>query len=280
MKLLMLVLLIPVWTFAEGPIKESYKDLVTIAQNLSLQRDRIQATQLLVRGLKKEKSTVARKELIRVLNELSDVFYTDKAQQLFELGESLRFENPQMALDRYNEALKIEPGNLNIIRGIGRAQLALGVCDKVSEMAQTAFDMNPFADDLVLMRAQALSCLAKTKDSKQAIEKIDLKKSPLKFFFETVKVQNLFFEDKLGMAEEELKKLIEQDPLFPESYYWMAQIKGKQKVDSTEWSQKYVRICQSMTSQVRRKYSLEPRLCLERKNVEQLMEQNQTGENS
>jgi hypothetical protein len=166
-----------------------------------------------------------------------------------------------------------------VIKGQGRAQLALGGCEKVSEMAQQGLELNPFSEDLQLLKAQALACLARTKDSKLVAEKIDPKKSPLRFYFDVVKVQNLYFEEKLGMAEEELKRIIESDPNFPESYYWMGQIKTKQKVDPIEWNQKYVKLCQSMTPAIRRKYIFEPRLCLEKKNIEQILEQTQTSEN-
>ena len=262
------------------PLKESYKDLIAVAQNKSLAKDRLPATQTLILALKKEKSLVARKELLSALTDLSEVFYSDKAQQLFELGESLRFDSPQTALEKYGEALKLEPGNVSILRGIGRAQLALGTCEKVSDVAQQAMEMNPFADDLQLLRAQALSCLVRTKDSRAVIEKIDTRKSPLKIYFEVVKIQNLVFEDKFGLAEEELKKLIDADPKFPEGYYWMAQVKTRQKIEATEWNQKYVRLCQAITSAQRRKYGPEPRLCSERKNVELALEQAQSGENS
>jgi predicted Zn-dependent protease len=266
------------WATPTQAPKETYKDLIAIAQNLSLQKDRLQATQILNRALQKEKSLLARKELLSALGELSEVFFTEKTQQLFELGESLRFESPQSALDRYNEALKIEPGNVSILKAIGKTQLALGTCDKVLDMTQQALDMNAYAEDVQLLRAQALSCLMKTKDSKLLIEKMDLRKSPLKFYFDIVKVQNLVFEDKFGMAEEELKKLIDQDTKFPETYYWMAQIKLKQKADAMEWNQKYVRLCENITPATRRKYSYEPRLCLERQNVEQTIEQSQTSD--
>ncbi|MEQ1876761.1 MAG: hypothetical protein ABL958_08945 [Bdellovibrionia bacterium] len=260
--------------------KETYKDLIAVAQNQSLQKDRLLATQTLVRALKKEKSLVARRELLSALNDLSEIFYSDKTQQLFELGESLRFDSPQGALERYNEALKLEPGNVSVLKGIGRAQLTLGTCERVIEVTQQALDIHPFSDDLQLLRAQALSCLVRTKDSRGVIEKIDVRKSPLKFYFEIVKVQNLVFEDKFGLAEEEIKKLIDTDPKFPEAYYWMAQVKTRQKTDALEWNQKYVRLCQAITPAQRRKYGPEPRLCSERRNVEQALEQAQSGENT
>ncbi|HEX4922682.1 MAG TPA: hypothetical protein VFV50_01300, partial [Bdellovibrionales bacterium] len=263
-----------------APARETYKDLITAAQNLSLQKDRLQATQILTRALQKEKSLAARKELLTSLGELSEVFYTEKAQHLFELGESLRFDQPALALERYSESLKLEPGNISVLRAMARAQLALGACDRVSETAAQGLELNPYSEELLLLRAQALSCLFKTKDSKLVLDKADTKKSPLRFYFEAVKIQNLVFEDKLGMAEEDLKKLIEQDPAFPESYYWMGQIKMKQKAEPLEWNQKYVRLCQALTPATRRKYVNEPRLCLERKNVEQQIEQLQTGEST
>lgn len=261
-----------------GPEKETYKGLISAAENLSLQKDRLQATQILVRALQKEKSLAARKELLASLHELSEVLYTEKAQHLFELGESLRLGQPALALERYGEALRLEPGNIAVLRAMARAQLTLGTCDRVSDTAAQGLELNPYSEELLLLRAQALSCLSRTKDSKLVLEKIDVKKSPLRFYFEAVRVQNLVFEDKLGLAEEDLKKLIEQDPTFAESYYWMGQIKAKQKSDPLEWNQKYVRLCQALTPAIRRKYVNEPRLCLERKNVEQQIEQLQAGE--
>ncbi len=54
---------------------EGYKDLISKARHLTFQRDRLQATQVLIRGIQREpKNTNAHKELLAALDELSGVF--------------------------------------------------------------------------------------------------------------------------------------------------------------------------------------------------------------
>src|SRR4051812_12466574 len=86
---------------------ESYKDLISKARHLTFQRDRLQATQVLVRGLQHEpKNSTAHKELLATLDELSGVFYTDKAQGLFFAAEGLELDKTKDAIEKLNEALR------------------------------------------------------------------------------------------------------------------------------------------------------------------------------
>src|SRR4051812_15574321 len=87
---------------------ESYKDLISKARHLTFQRDRLQATQVLVRGLQHEaKNSAAYKELLSELNELSEVFYTEKAQSIFLAADAMEIEKPKDAIEKFNEALRL-----------------------------------------------------------------------------------------------------------------------------------------------------------------------------
>jgi hypothetical protein len=103
---------------------ETYRDLIQKAQNLTLQRDRLQTSQILLRGLQREtKGSVAYRELARALNELTTVFYTEKAQTYFVSGESLMMAHPHDATAPLQEALKLEEGNVAVLRALARAHL-------------------------------------------------------------------------------------------------------------------------------------------------------------
>ena len=106
---------------------ETYKDLIQKAQNLTLQRDRLQTSQLLVRGIKREaRASQAAKELMKALDELTTVFYTEKAQTAFVAGDSIIENKPKEAIEHFLTAQRLEDGNLATLRSLTRAYLILG----------------------------------------------------------------------------------------------------------------------------------------------------------
>ena len=113
-----------------GVSTETYKDIIEKAYNLSLQKDRTQATAILLAALKREsKKTTAQKEISNALEQIAKIFLSDKAQQLYELGLSLKNTDPQMALGKLQEASRLEPDNLSIEIAMDRISIGSGDCD-------------------------------------------------------------------------------------------------------------------------------------------------------
>lgn len=272
----MLKFVIIVLTFCfSARATETYRDLITKAQNLSLQKDRLQATKILSRATLKEKGP-SRKELIEALRELAEVFYSDKGQQTFELGRSLDDSAPSNAVDRYNEALALEPSNTSVLKALSRAYIGLNLCDKGLESANQGLAINPFDDELILLKAQNAVCLNKTEYSKLVLDLAELMKTNLRIHADFLKAKALLAEGKLPAAEAQIDKTLATDPKFPEGHYYLGLLKQKNGKDATEQFQKYVSLCSDMSSEKKRKYRPEPKLCAEKTKAEAEIEKTRT----
>ncbi|MES2857468.1 MAG: hypothetical protein V4692_16475, partial [Bdellovibrionota bacterium] len=142
---------------AAKPAKEveTFTDIITKAQNLTLQRDRLQASQILLRAIQREpKNSVAYREMMKALEELTAVFYTERAQGAFAAAESIVAIKPKEALDSYAEALRLEETNVAVLKGIARANLVLDECDKAETSLKTAESLIPFSGEIHLLRLQ------------------------------------------------------------------------------------------------------------------------------
>jgi tetratricopeptide (TPR) repeat protein len=255
--------------------QETYKDIISKAKNLSLQKDRLQATKILIRAAQKERGS-AKKELIQTLQELSELFYTEKGQQLFELGQSLKFTALSTSIERYQEALQLEPSNVEVLRALTRAHLTLGACERSLEFSQMLLDSNPFDEEHTLLRLQSIFCGNQVAATKETLETADVKRVELKIYFDMMRAQALITEEKLTSAEQLLEKIVLQDKAYPESFLLLANLKKRQKKDFLEPAKKYLDLCKGLNPQTRTKYRFEPRLCTEEKKVEAEVEESET----
>ena len=158
----------PVVPKATPPSKsgfENHQDLILKAQNLTLQRDRLQTSQILIRGIQREtRGSPAYKDLTKALSDLTTVFYTEKAQSVFSVGEANVESKPKDAVESFQEALRIEDGNVTILKALARVQLSLGDCEKADATLRSAEALDPYSAEVKLLNLQSLAC-AKSFDA-------------------------------------------------------------------------------------------------------------------
>ncbi len=248
-------------------LRESYQDLIKKAQNLTLQHDRLQATQILARAIRSEHpGTVAYKQLRKSLSSLAEMFYTEKAQKAFELAESS--VEPRAAIDRYNEALGNEPGNTKILRSLARTKIRLGECVDAAKTAEAALETDPFALELLLLHIQTLQC-SDDKDGARALLVAQAEAlRGLKPGYDMAVIRDLMAQKKWPEARRRAKELESADAGFPEVKYALFRIGQEMKSTELEAGELYVEICQKSADRLRKKYELEPSLCLAYKDVE------------
>ncbi|MGE3973148.1 MAG: tetratricopeptide repeat protein [Bdellovibrionales bacterium] len=279
-KVVLLAIMVGFFLSAVAPAatQETYRDIIDKAKNLSLQKDRLQATKTLIRAAQKEKG-VARKELIQTLQELSEIFYTEKGQQLFELGQSLKYGATPDAIERFQDSLALEPSNVQVLKALARAHLSQNTCEKLPELVQQLTESNPFEEEHVLLRLQSAQCLAQKEVAKQIIDGNEIRRSDLKMYVDLLRAQMLAADEKLNQAEQLLEKLLLVDKKFPETTYWLYQVKRLQKKEFTELGRAYLNLCKNISQPTRNKYRFEPRICNEQKKVEADFEElkNKTG---
>lgn len=248
---------------------ETYQDVIEKAFNLSLQKDRTQAVNLLVSAAQKEsKKGQAPKELLAALEEVTTVFYSDKAQQNFELGLSLRMTDPTLAQTKLSEAIKIEPDNLQILLAQTRLQIAGADCGNAQKQAQKLLEKNPYSEELQLVLAQSSICLGQSVDTLKTKINFDTKKQNQDMFWLLLEVESLFRQGLFTKARELAEQAVRQDSAFPEGHYWLWKLAISQKQKNDRAGQKYLSACKSLSARAQRTYLRDPQLCRRTTEVE------------
>lgn len=257
---------------------ETYKDLIEKSYTLSLQKDRTQAVAILISAIKRESSralvqTPPPRELLAALDDVSTLFYSDKAQQLYELALSLKISDPALARVKLNEAAKVENDNLNIQIEIIRMQIATGECSAAYAQINKIIETNPYSEFIKLHMAQAAVCAGKLEYFK--INKpLDLKKNTLAPFWHMVEVEYLFKTNELIRAQQLSNTVAKSYANYPEPLYWQWKIAEEKNENDSGFGQKYVSVCKKLTARQIREYSGDPTLCRRISEVENHIKKN------
>lgn len=282
MKALFLLLLIPTALLASPGKVESYKDLISKARHLTFQRDRLQASQVLLRGIQREaKNSSAQKELIAALEELSSVFYTEKAQSLFLLADAMEGEKLREAVEKLNEALRLEEGNLSILKALGRVHLRLGECGAASKSVTEGLAINPFSSEMKLLNLQLLDCEKNYSQLAAALNaKID-EGDPTEKFTKGIRLREMQRKGEIKGAKALLAAWEAAQPDYPEVYYWKWALSGNSPgavPTDRSAAQKYLALCQNLTPRKKKSYNLDLELCKSVEKVDEALKAALSGE--
>lgn len=246
--------------------RESYPEIIQKAQNLILQKNRPQALEILIAGLKNEKpGSFAFKELKKNLNEMSRVFISEKAQQAYEFSLSLKRTDLPQAILKITDALRAEPENSILLLEAARQNLMKGDCKNALEMAQKVQKINLWDDELNLVLAQSKICLNDLAGYFSAKEGFQITNS---VSWLSLEIERSLKEKNFSKAKEALIQMIKIDKNYPERNYWAWKIDIEQKVINIDSAQDYKTECQNMTSARYRRFILDPRLCTRVSEVE------------
>ena len=258
---------------------ETYQDIIEKAYNLSLQKDRTQAVTILLAALKKEsKKSTAQKELSAALDQVSKVFYSDKAQQLYELGLSLKSTDPSLSASKLQEAARLEPENASIEVALARLALANGDCAAVAGRLMKQKDLVIAIEDLRLVAAQTALCQGKFNDYLTSKNGNDVKNSSLSSFWQTAEMEYLYRTGAFAKVQEAALSLQKQDPSFPEALYWQWKSELELKIKADKVGQKYLSQCKTLNSRQQRVFLPEPMLCRRTPEVESFLKKNNNSE--
>jgi hypothetical protein len=243
---------------------ETYQNLIEKAQNLSLQKDRLQASQILIRGIAHEsKVSTAYKELTRTLDELMTTFYTERAQSAFVSAESNVALKPKDAIEGFTEALHLEDGNVTILKALARTHLILSDCDKADGFVKSAEALDPYAPEVLLLRLQVLDCSKSTTILSEKLFPIEPALAGQENFIHGLQIKDLLRRTETKRAKALQAQWESASPDYPEVYYWKWMISKEGESSSGDHSaaQKYVQLCQNLTPRKRKSYNLDVDLC-------------------
>lgn len=266
----------PTWTLAQSkaPKSETYKDIIEKAYNLSLQKDRQQAMIILGNAIQNESRPQAVAELRKTSLDLAHVFLSDKAQQIYESGVSLRRTDLSQAQDKIAEALRLEPDNLSIILEMTRIYVARGECKVAQELVQKHFKTFSFDEELRLSLAQSLACQQKWAEYQKVADPAVLKKSPYSKYWSILEAERLIAAKSYVKAQELLLGLLKSDDKYPGALYWKWKMSALQRKPAPEEGQKYLMTCKNISANQHRQYMMDPMLCRHLTEVEKELKGN------
>lgn len=240
---------------------ETYQNIIEKAQNLILQKNRLQALDVLKNAAQKEQNLTAVKELKKTAIDIANIFMTEKTHQLYESALTLRFSNVNDATSRINEALKIEPNNIALMLELSRLLIAKKDCKAAETNAISMVELIPFYEKVDLSLAQAYQCQNNWEGYRRIVATINIGKSEDKFAWEVLEFENALVNNQLLVAQDLLKTLEKSNPDYPELPYlrWKMSV-ARQKPDNDQ-AQKYLQGCKNITMSVYRKYLSDSTLC-------------------
>jgi hypothetical protein len=257
---------------------ETYKDVIEKAYNLSLQKDRSQAISLLVNAAKREsKKGTPPKELLNALQEVSTVFYSDKAQQFYELAVSLMLVDPALASVKLGEANRIEPDNILVQTQLARLNALQGDCSKSLEQGLKLKEQNPFSEELDLLVAQAAVCADKPKYFYESRPR-DLKKSGFFPYWLLTQAELHFKKGEIDQLSSVISDLNKSKSNNPEVAYWQWKLETSRKLPGEKAGLKYIGSCKKMTARQVREYLIDPFLCRHTAEVENYLKKNNNAQ--
>jgi tetratricopeptide (TPR) repeat protein len=252
---------------------ETYPDLINKARNLTLQRDRLQTSQVLSHGLVREnKNSVGYREIGRALHELTRVFYTEKAQSLYAFGDSLSELKPKDAIDRYTEALRLEDGNVTVLEALARTELRIGECAAADTNIKQAVLIDPLSADLKLLQAQSLDCQKHYDDLTEFLQTKPADLAEGEKAWTGLVIEDLIRHDQAKKAKAIQATFEKEHGDYPQPFYWRWKLSGTPPTDRPA-AQRYILLCQSLSQRKKKLWISDLALCGEKEQVESALKE-------
>lgn len=248
---------------------DSVASAIDQAQAFALKKNRQEACLVLQRALVTTPSALkSRAKLTESLTQIATVFFTDKGQKAFESGQALLWENPDMALTQFRQALELEDNNIQLLGSVARVQLMKMDCEGALASAQTARKVNPYDAEIAILEARSYLCAMKYDLAREKIKALPPLDKWQASYVQFLGAQDALLQKSSRKAFDAALKVTEDQPGFPEAYYLLVKAGVELGRDTEPYLQKYVSLCKAVTIRERKRYSLEPRLCLNLKDAE------------
>lgn len=252
--------------------KETYKDIILKAQNLSLQRDRVQACQILTRSMQKEsKQQSAYQELRSSLEQLSTVFYTEKAQALYSQSESLFETKPKDSIEKLQEALKLEEGNLTILKTLVRDYIKINDCSSAETYQKNIENFDKLTPEVNLLKLQVQACSKNWSAVELILQNKDLDWTGVEKYMYVYQLNLSLDKKDFKKAKVIMAQWESSSPDYVEQNYWKDQILCLQEQGDKPSLQKYIQNCKNMSTRKKKSYFLDVDLCQKLSESEQRM---------
>ncbi|MFK8138897.1 MAG: hypothetical protein AB8E15_11090 [Bdellovibrionales bacterium] len=212
------------------------------AKNLSLQRDRIQMARVLNEFISSSPNTLEKQKAIRLLTRLTEIFYTNKAQQDYEIAVTKIKNEPEVAEERLLDALKIEPQNAKLVASLLYVRLVQKKCDGSKSWVTKLASWNPYSENHKNLVLKMTSCSGNSGDWAQLLETLPVSKDHPELSIGAAQLSLL--EGELESATSLLEKV--NDESISKNYLLGSIGKQLQTTDFTRYFQRYADLCRSL----------------------------------
>jgi predicted Zn-dependent protease len=230
--------------------------------------DRQQAINILISALQKENRPAAVAEIRKSIMEISHLFFSDKAQQAYESGLSLKKTDLNQSINKLSEALRIEPDNNSIIEDLSRTMLLKNDCAGAADLVNKQPKFIPYNEELRLIQAQSYVCQSQWSEYDELIGKYDYRKSALAKFWLVLELEKNFKLKNVIKAQDALTNLRKIDTKYPPIFYWSWKLSHSAKRPNIIDGQKYLMSCKNISANQARQYMIDPMLCRHVQEVE------------
>lgn len=269
-----LIVFVTACAFANAAI-ESWSVAIREAQKSALAKNRKEATAKLIDAIKNEKpNSRPRARLLESLKTISEMFFSDKGQRLYETGQSSFFESTDTALLRYREALEVEDSNLTILVAIARTQLSKKDCGSASTTLRMASQINPYSEAVQFLQSRVFLCEALPKEAVALLRAVPMDDPVVIVALASAHLQNGLPREGRAL----LQKALAKDGSYPEAHYWFWRANATQPAVADEHGRKYLALCKNLALKTRQKYLKEPHLCGQTQEVEDALKNSQNTE--
>lgn len=210
------------------------KEIIEIAQNLILQKDREQAIRLLNKAYTAEKNKNVQTEIRNILKDIGSLFLYDKSQQEYESSINFKKTDPNKWFAAVEKAQKIEPDNTLIMYEIIRNHINKKNIEKAKEVLDDFRLKNSFDKYVILASvflALAVNDVKESHNTRSKLKDLQLPNYTLiqgyLDFLEKMASNN---KDKAQFSLVVIKK---EDPQNPQIPYWESKLAGKSATGTT-----------------------------------------------
>ena len=253
--------------------QQEVEKIIGWAQKQAVDGFRKKAQERLVNEIKNyPRSGKKREALLRALDQISWIFFIDKAQAQYESGESFHYAGKwREAQSYYQQAAKLEPENTRISAALVRSLTAQQKCSAASSIVKQGLSLHPFDKHLRLLGLRAELCEGMGgKEQKQwnseatALEPFSPK---VVAWYRLILADQQKNQAKVLLLAE---KWLEEDKKYPEPFYllWKHSPSSEKR---QRWALEYLSRCKKSDQMFRRRYKDEPLLCVHKQELERAL---------
>ncbi|MDZ4660349.1 MAG: hypothetical protein SGJ18_01885 [Pseudomonadota bacterium] len=192
--------------------------------------------------------------------EIGETFISERAQHLYEVGVSLTYKGDNSAVRSLIGASQVESENLKILLSLARSYLSQSDCAGASESINKITKNFFLLEEKYILAGQLLVCKKKLDELSEQIVPAESFSPPYRVHAMILSLRAAEVVRDVSLIKTLGLELSKTEPQMPESYYWLWKYELK-KSARKDYGDRYLSLCQNLSTKIKRKFYMEPILC-------------------